>query len=89
MKKIHKGDKVRVIRIAHDADKLTREHVSCFLGKVGVVKTEPQWLAPEPEKGPLGKVIAYGECWVEFDEPCAKHGDTGAVYEVAELELLE
>jgi len=86
---IHKGDKVKVIRIAYDADELTREHVSCFLGKVGIVKTEPQWLGPEPEKGPLGKIIAYGECWVEFDEPCAKHGDTGAVYEVAELELLE
>ena len=86
---IHKGDKVKVIRIAYDADELTRERVSCFLNKVGIVKTEPGWLAPEPGKGPLAEAVAYGECWIEFGEPCAKHGETGAVFEVAELERLE
>ena len=86
------GDKVRVARLMSDTaeeyDPLTYEHTSCFLGQIGVVKTEPVWLDSEPEKGPLGKIIAKGECWVEFDHPCNRHGETGAVFRVEELEKV-
>ena len=85
---IKKGDKVKVIRIAPDADELTREHISCFLGQVGIVKTEPAWLAREPGK-PLGLAVADGECWVEFDHSCSQHNETGAIFEVNELEKVE
>jgi len=88
-KAIHKGDKVKVVRIADDVDDMTREHVSCFLGRVGIVKTDPKWLFPAPEKGPLGKIIARGECWVEFERPCNRHGDTGGAFEVSELEKIQ
>ena len=88
-KTIHKGDKVKIVHLADDVDDLRREYISCFLGWVGVVKTEPQWHYPDPAKGPLGKIIARGECWVEFDQPCRRHGDTGAVFEVSELKKVE
>ena len=45
VKMIKKGDIVKVIRLVSDTaeeyDPLTYEHTSCFLGQVGVVKTEP------------------------------------------------
>ena len=85
---IKKGDKVRVIRIAPDADELTREHVSCFLGQIGVVKTEPAWLGREPGK-PLGSLSADGECWVQFDHPCSQHSEKSAIFQVNELERVE
>jgi hypothetical protein len=85
---IHMGDRVKVVRIGDDVDDLTREYVSCFLGRGGVVGTEPKWLPPAPEKGSLGKIVARGECWVEFDSPCQRHGDTGAAFEVSELEKI-
>ena len=90
---IEKGAKVRVVRLKSDTieeyDPLVYEHTSCFLGQVGTVKTEPVWLDYEPEKGPLGQVIAKGECWVEFDYRCGRHGETGAVFRVDELEKVE
>ena len=86
---IHKGDKVKVVRLADDVDDMTKEYVSCFVGWVGIVKTEPKWMAPAPEKGPLGKIFARGECWVEFDKPCKRHVDTGGAFEVSELEKIE
>lgn len=85
---IHKGDKVKVIRIAADVDELTKEHISCFLRWTGTVKTEPVWFRPEPGK-PLGLMEANGECWVEFDRPCVLHGESGALFEVSELEKVE
>ncbi len=90
---VKKGDKVKVVRLAatgvEQHDPIVLERTSCFLGLTGTVETEPQSLPYEPEKGPLGRITAEGECWVEFDQPCAKHGDTGAVFTVAELELVE
>lgn len=85
---IKKGDKVKVIRISADADELTREHTTCFLGKIGTVRTEPVWLAREPGK-PLGLASADGECWVEFDDACSQHDERGAVFEVNELQKVE
>ena len=85
---IKKGDKVKVARIAPDADELTREQTSCFLGQIGVVTTEPAWLAREPGK-PLGLASANGECMVEFDHACSKHNETSAILEVWELERVE
>jgi hypothetical protein len=85
---IKKGDKVRVIRIAPDADELTREHISCFLGQTGIVKTEPAWLAREPGK-PLGLASADGECMVEFDHACSQHNERSVIFEVYELEKVE
>ena len=85
---IKKGDRVRVIRIAPDADKLTREHISCFIGQMGIVKTEPAWLAREPGK-PLGSASADGECMVEFDHACSQHNERSAIFEVNELEKVE
>ncbi len=79
------GDRVTVVRIDADDD-LTREHTSCFLGWTGIVTGDPVWLHSEPEKGPLGRVVAEGECWVEFDHPCVRHGETGGVFQVSELE---
>ena len=59
---ITKGTKVKVIKLMSDTadeyDQLVYEHTSCFLGKIGVVETEPVWLESEPEKGPLGQVVA-------------------------------
>lgn len=89
---IKEGDRVRVVRLVSDTvqeyDSLTYEHTSCFFELVGVVKTEPVWLDYEPEKGPLGQVAAKGECWVEFDHPCKRHGETGAIFTVNELEKV-
>ena len=85
---IKKGDKVKVIRIAVDADELTRERTSCFLGQVGIVKTDPVWIARKPGR-PLGELSADGECWVEFDHPCSQHNETSAIFEVNELEKVE
>ena len=85
---ITKGDKVRVVRIAPDVDELTKEHTSCFLGQIGIVETEPFWLAPEPGK-PLGLASANGECSVKFDQPCARHNEKSAIFEVNELEKVE
>ena len=85
---IKKGDKVRVVRIEAE-DELTREHMSCFLDWTGIVGTEPTWLPYEPEKGPLGRVVAKGECWVEFSHPCTRHGETGGVFQVNELDKVK
>jgi len=86
------GDKVRVARLTSDTaaeyDPLTYEHTSCFFGQIGVVKTEPLWLESEPEKGPLGQVEAKGECWVEFSAPCKHHEETGAIFNISELEKV-
>jgi len=85
---IRKGDKVKVIRIAHDVDEIAREHVHCFLGQIGIVKTDPFWLAPEPGR-PLGLASANGECMVEFDQACPQHNEKSAIFEVYELEKVE
>jgi len=79
---IHTGDKVRVVRIDTE-HKATREHLSCFLGQVGVVKSEPEY-----KELLHGLIKARGECWVEFEHPCLKHGDTGGAFIVSELEKL-
>lgn len=89
---IKKGDTVKVIRLMSDTaeeyDSLTYEHTSCFFSQVGVVKTDPVSLDYEPEKGPLGEIVAKDECWVEFDQPCKRHGETGAVFRVDELKKV-
>ncbi len=89
---IKQGDKVKVARLMSDTsneyDPLTYEHTFCFLGLIGTVKTEPVWLEYEPEKGPLGKVTANGECWVEFTTRCKRHGETGAIFNLSELEEI-
>ena len=89
---IKKGDKVKVVRLMSDTveeyDQITYEHTSRFLGLVGIVKTDPVTLDFKPEKGPLGKVIAKGECWVEFNRPCQPHGEKGAIFRVDELEKV-
>lgn len=89
---IKKGDIVKVIRLVSDTaeeyDPLTYEHTSCFLGLVGVVRTNPATLDYEPEKGPLGKIVARGECWVEFDQPCKRHRETGVIFRIDELEKV-
>ena len=90
---IKKGNKVRVVHVKSDTleeyDPLVYEHTVCFVGQIGTVKTEPVWLDYEPTKGSLGQMIAYGECWVEFDQPCKQHKETGALFRVDELEIVE
>ena len=89
---IRKDSKVKVIKLVSDTaneyDPLTYEHTSCFLGQIGVVTNEPVWLESEPNRGPLGKIIAKGECWVEFGDPCKRHGETGAIFNTSELEAV-
>jgi len=76
---IHVGDRVQVWRIDARSEE-TGEHISCFLGWEGTVTSEPPWFW-EPRN--------RRECWVEFDHPCPRHGDTGGVFLLSELKKLE
>ena len=89
MARIQRGDRVRVARLDPTETEVVREYTGCFLGLMGVVTNEPVWRDPDPKAGPLGKIVAKGECWVEFGRPCRKHGETGAVFTLAELEKVE
>lgn len=51
-------------------DATVAEHTSCWLGAVGTIATVP----------------TEGEVWVEFPSTCVRHGATGAVFRLDELE---
>ena len=82
---MRKGDRVKVIKIEAEDDTV-REHVECFLGWEGIMEDDPTWLAHDPDAGPLGRVVAEGECVVQFADSCDKHGENWAIFTAAELE---
>lgn len=84
---MRKGDRVKVTKIKADDDAV-REHVECFLDREGIIEDDPTWLPLDPDAGPLGRVVAEGECVVRFADSCDNHGENWAIFTVAELEAV-